>query len=274
MISADRIQSIHPFNLGWFPQRFTSILAPRGWRSLLCWVAVMPFLAVTFSVQGATINARSVALADVATAINAAANGDTVALPAGTATWTAGITVTKGISIIGAGKDVTVIIDSKSGRDNQRTFSITAKQSQPMFRLSGLTIKGVAGQAGGTKGVVIMTGDAHQFRIDHIKISGLNESMLLFSGCLWGVVDHCDFQSVGSANIVIEHAAWPASGATTGAYGHGSWADGPNWGSEKFIFIEDCNYTGSSVNGIDGNSGARYVFRHNFTRGPDQRTRH
>jgi hypothetical protein len=264
MISADRIQSIHPFNLGWFPQRFTSILAPRGWRSLVCWVAVMPLLAVTFSVQGATINARSVALTDVATAINAAANGDTVVLPAGTATWTAAIAVTKGISIIGAGKDVTVITASRSGRANQRTFSITAKQGQPMFRLSGLTIQGVAGQAGGTQGVVWMAGDAHQFRIDHIRIARLNESMLLFTGCLWGVVDHCDFDSIGNGNIIIQHPTWPAPGATTGAYGHGSWADGPNWGSEKFIFIEDCNYRGSSVNGIDGTQGARYVFRHNF----------
>jgi hypothetical protein len=264
MRSTDRIQSIHRFNSDCVPQRFLSILPAGGWRFLLCWIAVMLPLAGTFRVQGATITARSVALTDVATAINAAANGDTVVLPAGTATWTAGITVTKGISIIGAGKDVTVIIDSKSGRDNQRAFSITAKQSQPMFRLSGLTIKGVPGQAGGTKGVVIMTGDAHQFRIDHIKIAGLNESLLLFTGHLWGVVDHCDFNTIGTAQIVMGHATWPAPGASSGAYGHGSWADGPWWGTEKFIFIEDCNFTGSSPYTTDANTGARYVFRHNF----------
>ena len=221
-------------------------------------------LAGTFRVQGATITARSVALTDVATAINAAANGDTVALPAGTATWTAAITVTKGISIVGAGKDVTVIVASRSGRSDQKTFSVTAKQSQPMFRLSGLTIKGVVGQAGGTRGVVSMGGDAHQFRIDHIKIADLNESLLLFTGYLWGVVDHCDFNCIGTAQIVMGHATWPAPGATTGAYGHGSWADAPWWGTEKFIFIEDCNFTGTSPYTTDANGGARYVFRHNF----------
>lgn len=264
MITANLAKWTSGLNSEASPQRFRSILARAGCSCFLRWVAIALLFLGTSLAQAATITARSVSLADVATAINAAANGDTVAIPAGTATWTAGITVAKGISIIGAGKDVTVITASRSGRANQRTFSITAKQSQPMFRLSGLTIKGVAGQAGGTQGIVWMSGDAHQFRIDHIKIAGLNESLLLFTGYLWGVVDHCDFNTIGTAQIVMGHGTWPAPGATTGAYGHGSWADGPWWGSEKFIFIEDCNFTGSSPYTTDANNGARYVFRHNF----------
>ena len=110
-------------------------------------------------------SSNQISLEDARRANPGAQIGDTVALPAGTATWTAGITVTKGISIIGAGKDVTVIIASRSGRTTQRTFTITASANQPMFRLSGLTIKGVAGQAGGTQGVVWMGGNGEEIEI-------------------------------------------------------------------------------------------------------------
>jgi hypothetical protein len=49
-----------------------------------------------------TINARSVAYADVAAAVALARDGDTVIVPAGTADWSATLTVTKGIKIQGA----------------------------------------------------------------------------------------------------------------------------------------------------------------------------
>jgi hypothetical protein len=264
MITANCARWTSGLNSEAFPQRFRSIFARARRSCFLCWVAITLLFLGTFLAQGATITARSVSLADVATAVNAAANGDTVVIPAGTATWTGAISVSKGISIIGAGKDTTIIVASRYGRSDQKTFGVTAKQGQSMFRLSGLTIKGVPGQAGGTKGVVWMGGDAHQFRIDHIKIAGLNESLILFTGYLWGVVDHCDFDTIGTACVVVAHNTWPASGATTGQYGHGSWADLPWWGSEKFIFFEDCNFTGSSPYTIDGNNGARFVFRHNF----------
>jgi hypothetical protein len=47
--------------------------------------------------------------ADVQAAITAAANGDTVSIPAGTCTWTATVTTTKTLIVQGAGKTSTVI---------------------------------------------------------------------------------------------------------------------------------------------------------------------
>ena len=53
-------------------------------------------------VNGATISARSPALADVVTAISLAKEGDIVSVPAGTASWNSVLTITKGITLQGA----------------------------------------------------------------------------------------------------------------------------------------------------------------------------
>src|SRR6266513_679382 len=52
--------------------------------------------------DGAAINARSPALADVATAIALAKEGDIVSVPAGTVSWNSVLTITKGITLQGA----------------------------------------------------------------------------------------------------------------------------------------------------------------------------
>src|SRR6266404_6421783 len=54
--------------------------------------------------EASIINAASTSQADVSSAVNSAANGDTVVIPAGTSTWTTGVSVSgKGIKIQGAG---------------------------------------------------------------------------------------------------------------------------------------------------------------------------
>jgi len=59
-----------------------------------------------------TRRANSCSLSDVQTAINAAADGDTVAIPNGTCTWTGGITTSKQIKILGDTKGGVVITHS------------------------------------------------------------------------------------------------------------------------------------------------------------------
>jgi hypothetical protein len=62
--------------------------------------------------QANTINAVSCNTRDVQTAINSAAEGDTVIIPAGTCTWTTGVTVIgKGIVIKGAGSGRIIAIN-------------------------------------------------------------------------------------------------------------------------------------------------------------------
>ena len=72
----------------------SSFLAAR--RSLPCsW----PLLA---QAKGATVEAKSAALADVKSAIASAHEGDTVTVPAGEASWTSTLVITKGITLQGA----------------------------------------------------------------------------------------------------------------------------------------------------------------------------
>jgi hypothetical protein len=63
------------------------------------------------SVEAGIVNAKSVSLADVGSAIASARDGDTVAVPPGTASWTSPLEITKGITLQGAGDDKTVILD-------------------------------------------------------------------------------------------------------------------------------------------------------------------
>jgi hypothetical protein len=75
------------------------------------------FLFTTFFVTGATAtthNAASCNTSDVQNAINSAAAGDTVVIPAGTCTWTSGVNISKGITIAGAGSGRIIAISSST----------------------------------------------------------------------------------------------------------------------------------------------------------------
>lgn len=79
---------------------------------ILATVASLATLAGTFALQpanAATVNAASCSLADVQSAILAARDGDTVAVPAGNCTWSGTLNLGKGIHLRGAGRDSTRI---------------------------------------------------------------------------------------------------------------------------------------------------------------------
>src|SRR5574343_665084 len=69
-------------------------------------------LLLANSARAATNTAATVARADVLTAYNACANGDTLEIPAGAASWSSAITVAKAIRIIGAGTNSTIITNA------------------------------------------------------------------------------------------------------------------------------------------------------------------
>ncbi len=92
--------------------------------------------------SAATWHAASTGLADVATAVNLAADGDTVTVPAGTATWTAQLTITKNITLQGAGVGQTIIVDkSPRGRSDQHLILVTLSKDRPVFRLTGFEFR-------------------------------------------------------------------------------------------------------------------------------------
>lgn len=73
----------------------------RAWRIPVFGIVML--LTASGPVLAATINAASCSVADIQTAHTAAANGDTIAIPAGTCAWSTALTITKAVTLLGAG---------------------------------------------------------------------------------------------------------------------------------------------------------------------------
>src|SRR5260370_29631606 len=95
-------------------------------------------LAAASTARGSTVEAKSVELTDVKSAIVSAREGDTVIVPSGTASWTSPLVITKGITLQGATSingsssspavtDRTIVLDDVP-RQSRRQAS--AKQQQ------------------------------------------------------------------------------------------------------------------------------------------------
>jgi hypothetical protein len=227
---------------------------------------------VPHQVNGATISARSPALADVTTAISLAKDGDIVIVPEGTANWASDLIITKGITlqgqttINGAGtstataSDKTIIKNDATSKPNMINVTITAAQS---FRLTGFTI-----QANLSKGTQVGLGSsgstpATNMRVDHCHFVGFTGRGVWTSGWVYGVADHNYMQPSGNGQcFFINTASYGGK-----LLGHGAWADYPWFGTNKFFFIEDNTMVGNGIvttsGAIDAENGGRYVVRHN-----------
>jgi hypothetical protein len=250
-------------------------------RSSRPYMAVVAGLFLTVLAQvkagAAIINAATAAYADVLTACNLAVDGDTVIVPAGTASWTSGITITKGITLIGqtttnpvakTANDQTIILD------NCRLPSLSA----PIFtlspgagktcRVSGFTFQPGTVTSTNYNGMIVLKGpQSTSVRLDNCHIAdGLHQIQIFrISSACYGVMDHnvFDFLSPGGASLMnITMGNWNNN---TDNAGDGSFADPPFFGSEKFFFFEDncINNTTTTYRTTDGDYGGRLVFRHN-----------
>jgi len=225
-------------------------------------------------VNGTTISARSPALADISTAIALAKDGDTVTVPAGTAHWTNRLAISKGVvlrgatTVSGAGtktpnvSDLTVIINDATGAPNLVDVNLTATQN---FQLTGFTFR--AGLSTGS--LIHLRGNGGNqpvmsCRVDHCHLVGSTNRSVQTDGWLYGVADHNFIETKSNGQCFYINAA------TYGGklLGHGSWADYPWFGTEKFFFIEDNTMTGEGKNptngALDSENGGRWVVRHNY----------
>jgi len=210
-----------------------------------------------------TVNANSVSQSDVAAAIGSAVDGDIVTIPAGTATWTRTLPVTKAITLQGAGIGATII------KDNARNVKLIACSlvASRLTRITGIEFQdgGRTPTAAAPGGIIHIEGsntNGGRFRFDHCKWTGLNGFFVL--NTVIGVVDH-NIVTVGNH---VSEWMYPYGSAWNGAaYGDGSWAASANYGSSQFLFIEDNTFTctRTTIQGTltDGFNGARFVVRHN-----------
>ena len=84
-----------------------------------------------------TINAASCNTSDVQTAINTATEGQTVTIPAGTCTWTSGVTISgKGITVQGAGSGRIIAVSSTTLTLGSGTKTLTVTGADPGITLS------------------------------------------------------------------------------------------------------------------------------------------
>ncbi|CAN5659835.1 hypothetical protein BH18ACI4_BH18ACI4_09810 [soil metagenome] len=244
-------------------------------RALSAGVAALISFAAVDQLQANVINAKSVALADVSTAIAAAREGDAVIVPAGSATWTATLTISKHITLQGAGVGQTIITDGAGSSTLLVVNASNGSQDAPTLRVTGFEFKGnrtgpsprcqFIGSSIASQNPLVL-GCSSRFRLDNCKFDQLTSEIAQFKNLL-GVVDHCVFITRGP-NIQVMHTNWTPPGQTSVAgYAHGSWADDPYWGSNKFLFVEDCDFTndggGVPAYGINPYEGARLTIRYN-----------
>ena len=133
----------------------------------------------------------------VGAAIDAAKDGDTVQLPAGTAVWskrawnTGHSPKVKAITIQGAGIDQTIITVDKS-KDGNTSFNLEGVEGKP-FRVTGLTLDGsLHPKEASWGGLMYIGGTCKNFRIDHCRFKNC-DVMLGIDGESYGLIDHCHF---------------------------------------------------------------------------------
>ena len=228
------------------------------------------------------VTAASCSRHDVQAAVDSAAPGDIVQIPAGPrCDWNGldKVVVNKSLWIRGAGKDATRIRrGSYISDDNtsENDIALTALfvfdcNASTRVRLSGMTLEG-----NGTEGTFVGSDDQtfpqllafdygvklfacrdfriHDARFEKFGYSGIDLRSKPLNGTstgLRGLIDHDEF--VGNMKVGL--------GYGVSVYGADDWP-APDYGSANNVFVED-SYFEDNRHNIAANGGARYVFRHN-----------
>ena len=223
---------------------------------------------------GAAVCHSDGSAASVQACHNSASEGDTITIPAGTFTWSAHVTIRKGITIqgqttvnsdTGVCNDQTVLLDNLNPNylGGEGYFHCRVNTGQAL-RITGLTFK-----AGTTttkyNGAIRVGGNSNQVRLDHLHFTNLyHTNYIAIYGTVRGVSDH----------VVEDHIPGQlgqqkvSNGAGPGGYGDEVWSQPAGYGGPDFFFFEDwyCdNSTGapfSANGGWDANTGGKFVIRH------------
>ncbi len=245
-------------------------------------------LSALFSatMHAATRTAATCNSSDVQAAINLAVAGDTIAIPAGTCTWTAQVSWTAPANVIlqGAGSqsvvgggDATVITDNlnRSAGDIPALAIIT--NTSGTFRMTGITFQNSGGNAVTYQGTVVLQGNSQAVRVDHCHFKQIPDVAADIGGWIYGVMDHSIVDLVaGSTNngIRVTQGNW---GNDSLGVGNGSWHDTTTLGSNRFFYLENNVFSGGTNTSLSGSTvvpfandcfhGGRFVFRFNTING-------
>jgi len=219
-------------------------------------IVLFIFLIIAHA-DATTINAASCSQADVQAAINSASEGDRVYVPAGNCIWTAKVTMNRGIILQGAGIDQTTIVDNVPTAVGQtgKEALLVAVNSGAAPRVTGFTFTDT-GSYSNYLGTVLVSGAVDGFRIDHCKLIGCNSRGVSVTSPASGLIDNCQFYDLNGQATYVR----PSSSQATII-----WATATQLGGGDAVYIEDCLFSNTSPNkgAIDGEYGAKMVFRHN-----------
>jgi hypothetical protein len=204
------------------------------------------FLFCFCDVSAAVINAGTCSFADVSEAVSFSSEGDTILVPAGECAWSDQLVINKTIIMAGAGIDATII---KSNMTSNGPM-IYMKSGAP--RITGFKFDHT-----GTGYPISMYPGGDGWRIDHClftKTAGKGNGILVRGtqdDHPYGLIDNCNFFN---SNVLIYGDA--------GADAYIQWTDDRNFGSDEFIFIENCDFEFTVWgNAVDGNCGNKTVVR-------------
>lgn len=218
------------------------------------------------------ITCASCSQAHVQAAVDAAVDGNIIGIPAGTCTWTGGVTIAnKDIYIRGAGLGSTIINGHASSSPSILFFYSISNAAKGGWRLGHMTMGGTVTNAAvkaSTVGAIIPSGI---FRIHHIHFNypaAFNRHFSGGTGIQYGLMDHNTHDSVGG---FITNQQWQTDGETL--FGNVSSAIATQFGTNKFLVVEDSTMTmhnPASTGFIYDSSagGGRATFRYNAFVGP------
>lgn len=239
--------------------------------------ALLAAVFLTGRLEAGIIQASSLSRSNVVAAIAQAQDGDTVALPAGTADWKQPLVISKAITLQGlttvAGGYAkwalnpltipsigrrTVIRDAISPATSSGLIQITHPTG--VCRITGITFLPISDA---TTGSIIISPKSGSgiFRVDHCEFDGvLNE--IIWAWSEQGLIDHN--VALNMKQIFFHHKPVDWGGAGTTRLGDGSWAWLLEPGGERAVYLEDNYIKPTGTRGAtDGESGARFVFRYN-----------
>lgn len=223
-------------------------------------------------VHRGTYTALSASEWDVLIAMNLTTNGDTINIPAGSAHWTTNLTITKGISLIGAGSNSvtgTIIYDDiPDGSDSLGSLASVINIPTMLglsYRVSGINFPTTSTRSADlATALVDVNGLSRLVRLDHLFFdTPQHRQRLITVYDAFGVADHIYFSSIVRC-IDFQGGNSMVLGVTDRTDGTGSWCAPDFWGTTNYFYVEDSTFlgTGSAEAFTDAFNGARYVVRH------------
>jgi len=201
--------------------------------------------------------------ASVASCVSSASEGDTINISSGTTTWTSYVTITKALSIIGAGNTSTVIAGTSAAFFINTSSAKNVRISAIGFTGSGGTVPGAGESAKITLQNVIDT-----VRLDNLKFTDVAEHAIyvgyfdLIPQQPRMLIDHINYSCNTGSVAFCRLVKFECHNST--------WTQPDRAGSDWFVFIEDSTLTwtgGANLNNdpTDTEYGCRMVARHNST---------